>query len=157
MALTYKAKMYKLKSIISQLTLLSNNIVLTSYLSGIYLESWFSWLWGGLHCLHLKKKTDRKKKHWKVKRKKNAAYEESKIIKPYIFGFKLYFWKKFFIPSNFIYSFYALQDIWNTVMIHQIWIYINMRIIIEIYLNRLSTITQIVIAMDCLWIMDNDG
>ena len=29
-----------------QLTLHSSNLVLTSYLSGIYLESWFSWLWG---------------------------------------------------------------------------------------------------------------
>ena len=31
-----------------QLTLLSNNPVLTSYLSGIYLKSWFSWLRGGV-------------------------------------------------------------------------------------------------------------
>ena len=29
----------------SKLTLLTNNLVLKSYLSGIYLESWFSWLW----------------------------------------------------------------------------------------------------------------
>ena len=46
-ALTYKATMHKLKSMFfSQLTLLSNNLVVTSYLSGIYLDSWFSWLWG---------------------------------------------------------------------------------------------------------------
>ena len=32
----------------SQLTLVSNNLVLESYLSSIYLESWFSWLWEGV-------------------------------------------------------------------------------------------------------------
>ena len=31
-----------------QLTLPFNNFVLTPYLRGIYLESWFSWLWGGV-------------------------------------------------------------------------------------------------------------
>ena len=46
----------------SQLTLLSNNLVLTSYLSGIYLESWFSWLWGWrAENIEKKKKTDRRK------------------------------------------------------------------------------------------------
>ena len=45
----------------SQLTLLFNNLVLTSYLSGIYLESWFSWLWGGVQKKEEKKKTDRRK------------------------------------------------------------------------------------------------
>ena len=44
-ALTYKATVYRLK-FFCQLTLHSSNLVLTSYLSGIYLESWFSWLWG---------------------------------------------------------------------------------------------------------------
>ena len=34
----------KLYVYISQLAMLSNNHVLKSYLSGIYLESWFSWL-----------------------------------------------------------------------------------------------------------------
>ena len=48
-ALTYKAMMHRLKHMFfSQLTLLSNNLVLMSCLSGIYLESWFSWLWGGV-------------------------------------------------------------------------------------------------------------
>ena len=65
-----------------------------------------------------------------------------------------------FIPSNFIYSFHALQDIRNTVMIQQIWIYINIQVmnihkytsyyIIEIHINRLITTTQIFIAIDCL-------
>ena len=48
-ALTYKATMHRLKPLFFfQLTLLSNNPVLTSYLSGIYLKSWFSWLRGGV-------------------------------------------------------------------------------------------------------------
>ena len=48
-ALTHKATMNTLKPMFfPQLTLLSNNFVLTSYLRGIYLESWFSWLWGGV-------------------------------------------------------------------------------------------------------------
>ena len=46
----------------SQLTLLSNNLVLTSYLSGIYLDSWLSWLWGGVQKT-LKKKKQTEEKH----------------------------------------------------------------------------------------------
>ena len=46
----------------SQLTLPSNSLVLTSYLSNIYLESWSSWLWGGsAENIEEKKKTDRRK------------------------------------------------------------------------------------------------
>ena len=33
-----------------------------SYLSGIYLESWFSWLWGGVQKT-LKKEKNREKKN----------------------------------------------------------------------------------------------
>ena len=95
-----------------------------------------------------------------MKRKKNEEYEESQITAIYIFGFKLCFTrkhnlkKKVFIPSNFIYSFYALQGIWNkndltNLNIH---IYTNYNII-EIYINRLSTTTQIFIAMDYLIMM----
>ena len=43
-----KALMDRLKSIFFYQVILSNNLVLMSQLSGIYLESWFSWLWGGL-------------------------------------------------------------------------------------------------------------
>ena len=137
------------------MTLLSNNLVLTSYLSGIYLESWFSWLWGGVQKTSKKRRKQTEEKHWKVKRKKNEEYEESQITAIYIFGFKLCFTrkhnlkKKVFIPSNFIYSFYALQGIWNkndltNLNIH---IYTNYNII-EIYINRLSTTTQIFIIVD---------
>ena len=45
--LVYKTTMHKLKSMFFyQLTLISNNLVLMSYLSGIYLESCFPWLVG---------------------------------------------------------------------------------------------------------------
>ena len=135
-ALTCKATMHKLKSMFFPNWHCSNNLVLTSYLSGIYLESWFSWLWDSVQKISKKRRKQTEEKHWKVKRKKNVEYEESQIRTIYIFGFKLYFARKhnlkkeLFIPSNFIYSFYALQDIWNAVMIHQIWIYINKQIII---------------------------
>ena len=87
--------MHKLKSMfLSQLTLLSNNLVLTSYLSGIYLESWFSWLWGGVQKTSKKRRKQTEEKHWKLKRKKNEEYEESQITTIYIFGFKLYFARK---------------------------------------------------------------
>ena len=57
--------MHKLKSMFfSQLTLLSYSLVLTSYLDGTNLESWFSWSlvmdWGAEN-IEEKKKTDRRK------------------------------------------------------------------------------------------------
>ena len=124
-----------------------------------YLESWFSWLWGGIQKTLKKRRKQTEEKHWKVKRKKNEEYEESQITTIYIFiGFKLYFARKhilkticlylYTIPWNFIYSFYALQDVWNTVMIHQSSIYINIQVMIKICINRLSTTTQMFIAMD---------
>ena len=57
----------------SQLTLLSNTLVLTSYLSGIYLESWFSWLWGGLQKISKKrrKQTEEEKENRRMRGKSN--------------------------------------------------------------------------------------
>ena len=78
--------MHKLKSMFfSQLTLLSNNLVLTSCFSRIFLESWFSWLWGGVQKTSKKRRKQTEEKHWKVKRKKNGEYEESHITRIYIF------------------------------------------------------------------------
>ena len=113
-----------------------------------------------MECRKHWRKEENRRKHWKVKRKKNEEYEESQITAIYIFGFKLCFTrkhnlkKKVFIPSNFIYSFYALQGIWNSNnapklnLLHK---YTNYNI--EIYINRLRTITQIFIAMDYLIMM----
>ena len=55
--------MHRLKPIFSQSTLLSNNLVLTSYLSVILLRTMvFLRLWGGVqNTLKKKKKTDRRK------------------------------------------------------------------------------------------------
>ena len=56
--------MHRLKLMFfSQLTLLSNNLVLTLYLSVIYLESWFFWLWGGLQKTLKKSKKQKEEKH----------------------------------------------------------------------------------------------
>ena len=48
-----------------QLTQLSNNLVLTlmSYLSGIYLELWFSWLQGGVQKTSKKRRNETEEKH----------------------------------------------------------------------------------------------
>ena len=76
-ALTYKATIHWLKSMLFyQLTLLSNNHVLMSYLSGIYFESWFSWLREGVRKHWKKKKTDRRKK---LEKKSNKTNENKKV------------------------------------------------------------------------------
>ena len=109
--------MHELKSMFfPRLTLFSNNLALTSYLSGIYLESWFSWLWGGVQKTSKKRRKQTEENHRKVKRKENKDCEESQITTIYIFGFKSCFarkhnFEKKLIPAIFIYSFYALQDI----------------------------------------------
>ena len=47
----------------SKLTLLSNNLLLTSYLSGIYLESWvFLVMRWSVENIQEKKKTERRKR-----------------------------------------------------------------------------------------------
>ena len=97
-------------------------------------------------------------KHWKLKRMENEDYVESQITTIYIFSFKLYFPGKHDLKKSCLYYqiLSGLQDIWNTVgsdtpnlNIHK---YTNYNII-EIYINRLSTTTQISIAMDYLIMM----
>ena len=74
-ALKYRGTMLRLKSMFfSQLTLLSNSLILMSYLGGIYLQSCFTWLWGrSAENIEEKKKTDRRKtlKSEDRKKKKN--------------------------------------------------------------------------------------
>ena len=100
-----------------QLTIFPNNIVLTSYLSSFYWELWFSWLWVGVQKTLKERRKQTEEKYWKVKRKTNGEYEESQISHKYTSLVLNYIllenivWKNFFI-----YSFYALQDIWNTVI-----------------------------------------
>ena len=89
----------------SQLTLLSNNLVLTSYLSGIYLDSWLSWLWGGVQKT-LKKKKNRQKKNIEKWKEKKRRIRESQITTIYIFGFKLLVSRKQKFKKSCSYLFY---------------------------------------------------
>ena len=158
--------MLQLKSMFfPQLTLLCDNLVLTSYLRGIYLESWFSLLWGGVQKTSKKRRKQAEEKHRKVKRKKNKEYEESQITTIYIFGFILYYARKHNLKKSCLY-----HQILFTVFMCCMIIYIILCIhsnddihnsndkytncnIIEIYINRLSTTTEIFIALDYLIMM----
>ena len=72
-----------------------------SYLSGIYLGSWFSWLGGGVQkTLKKKKKTDRRK-ILKNEGVKNKEYRESQKITINIFGFTFYI-KKYILLENIV-------------------------------------------------------
>ena len=124
------------------------------YLGGNYLEWWFSWFRKRVQKTLKKTKTDRKK-HSKMD-KESDEYRKSKITRKNIFGFTFYakilcyaqkqFEIKVVLPSYFICSFYALQGIWNAVMIssygfalvfrpHDLWP--------ERFMNGLGTTTQI--------------
>ena len=130
-----------------------------SYLSGIYFESWFSWLGEGSQKTLGKRRKQTEEKHSKMKRKKNEGYKESQITTINIFGFTFYienhilfkstFWRKVVYAITFTYSSYVLQNIWNAVMIEQSLKYRNCNVR-EIHMNRLNTATQILIAMDYL-------
>ena len=123
---------------------------MTSYLSGIYL--------GGVQKTLKKRRTQTEEKHWKIKRKKTGEYEKRQITAIYIFGFKLCFAQKHSLKKSCLYlstrKFY-LHFVWvagylkhsndtSKLNIHKYTSY-N---IIEIYINRLSTTTQIFIEMD---------
>ena len=94
----------------------------------------------------------KQKEKWKMKRKKNEEYEESQITTINISGFTFYVknymllknivWENVVYASSFIYSFYHTPKF----NIHK---YTNHNII-EICIYRLSTITDIFIAMDYL-------
>ena len=107
-ALTYKATVFRQNPMFfPQLTLLFNNLVLTSYSSGIYL--------GGVQKTLKKRRTQTEEKHWKVKRKKNGEYEESQITAICIFGFKLYFARKNNLKKSCLYVYISksyLQFLW---------------------------------------------
>ena len=75
-ALAYKATMYRLKPMFSyQLTLLSNNQVLMSYLNGIYLESCFSWLGGGTQKTLKERRKQTEKKFLKNEKKEKRKMQ----------------------------------------------------------------------------------
>ena len=145
-----------------QLTLLSNNHILMSYLSGIYLESRFSWLWGRMQKTLRKKRKQKEEKHWKTKRKKNEEYKESKITTINIFGFAFYI-KKYILLENIVWKKSSLRHhILFTVLCVAEYLKrsnntpkLNIRKftnynMIETQINRLRTTTQIFITMDYL-------
>ena len=135
--------------------------MLTSYLNGIYLESWFSWLLGGVQKTSKKKRRQTEEKHWKVKRKENEEFEEGQITTIYIFGFKLYFARKhidkkkavctiqFYLQFLRVAGYLKHSNDTPNLNIDE---YTNYNII-EMYINRLSTATQIFIAMNYLIVM----
>ena len=140
-----------------QLTLPFNNFVLTPYLRGIYLESWFSWLWGGVQKTLKKRRKQTEEKHWKVKRKKNEEYEESQITTVYklVLNYILLknkTWKevvytiKFYLQFLCVAGYLKHSNDTPNLNIHK---YTNYNII-EIYINRLSTTTQIYILLYCM-------
>ena len=76
--------------------MVSNNHVLVSYLSGIYLESWFSWLVGKLQKALKKRRKQAKEKHeQKEKRRMQGKSKSSNSNKYHYLSYKkLYFARK---------------------------------------------------------------
>ena len=112
-----------------------------------------------------KRRKQAEEKHRKVKTKKNKEYEESQITTIYIFGFILYYARKHNLKKSCLYH----QILFTVFMCYMI-IYIILCMhsnddihnsndkytnynIIEIYINRLSTTTEIFIALDYLIMM----
>ena len=138
-------------------------------MSNIYLESWVSWLGGGFEKKAIKKKKTDRRKTWNNEEKEKWRIQAKPINgKNHLWFYrlykKLYFVRKhslekvFCIIINFIYRFYALQDIWNAVMIHQsscgfVLVLRPHDLRSETYINKLGTKTQIFIAMDYLILM----
>ena len=60
-----------------------------SYLSGIYLEPWFSWFGGGIKITLKKRRKQTEKEYSKIKRKKKE-YRESQIATINVFGSTCY-------------------------------------------------------------------
>ena len=103
-----KAALYKTQAKIDgffyQLTLLSNNLVLISYLSGIYLEWWFSWLGAGVQETLQKKKTDRRKTLKNEEKEKQRVQGKSNNSNKHLWFYVLYK-KPYFALKHIIYSF----------------------------------------------------
>ena len=132
-----------------------------SYLNGVYFKPWFllviTWSAEDIE----KRITQTKEKHWKVMRKRNGEYKESQITTInnlwfYLLYQKLYFARKH-SSKKVVYTitsylqFFALQGIWNAVMIRQssygfVLVFRPHDILPQIYINRLGTATQVFIT-----------
>ena len=105
--------MHRLKSMFFyQLTLLPNNIVLTSYLSGFYLEPWFSGLCEGVQKTLKKrrKQTEGKLEKWSERKmektRKIKQQQYTSLVLNYILLENIA-WKKLFYTIKFY-----LQFLW---------------------------------------------
>ena len=100
-ALTYKAYTQAKINIFYQLTLVSINLVSLSYLSGLYLESWFSWLGGGMQKTLRKRRKRSEERQERMTRKKNVEYKKSQITTMNMFNFTFYI-KRYDLLENII-------------------------------------------------------
>ena len=109
-----------------------------------------------------RKKTHKKKSIEKWRERKQRIQEKSNNSNKHFWFNYVFFenivYKNFLIPSHFIYSFCALQDIWNVVMILQssygfALMFRSYDIWPEIYINRLGATTLIFITMSYLILM----
>ena len=120
--------MHRLKSMFfNQLTLLSNNLVLMPYLSGIYLDWWFSWLGAGVQKT-LKKGENRQKKTSKNEGKEKRRIQGKSNNSNEHLRFYLLFKRSYFVRKHslkkvvytiklYVQVLYALQVIWNVALI----------------------------------------
>ena len=100
-ALTYKAYTQAKINIFYQLTLVSINLVSLSYLSGLYLELWFSWLGEGMQKTLRKRRKRSEERQERMTRKKNVEYKKSQITTMNMFNFTFYI-KRYVLLENII-------------------------------------------------------
>ena len=146
------------------MTLLSNNLASMSFLSAVYLELWFSWLWWGVQKT-LKKEEYRQKKNikkwrerkWIIQGKSNnnsehlwfyLLYKKSHFARKHSLK-KLVYTITFYLPFLCVAEYLKRSNDTPKLNIHK---YNNYNII-EIYINRLRTTTQIFIVIDYLILM----
>ena len=129
-----------------------------SYFSVVYLESWLSWLRGGTQKTLRKrgKQTEEKQNEEKDKRRmQGKSNNNNKHLWFYLLYKKLYFARKYSLKKvvhsiTFYLQFLCIAGYWkhnNDTQKPNIHKYDDYNLI-EIYINRLNTTTQIFIAMD---------
>ena len=124
-----------------------------SYISRIYLESWFSWLVKGMQKILNKRRKHTEGKHWKNEEKekrriKGKSNNNNKHLWFYLLSKKLCFaWKHSLKKSSLKRS--------NDISKLNIQKYTDYYII-EVYINRLSATMQIFITMDHLILMSEE-
>ena len=131
-ALMYNATMYRLK-FFSQSTLLFNNLVLTSYLSGVLLRIMVFLVMGmSPENIKEKKETDRRKTLKSEEKEKRRTWRESNNNDIHLYWFEIifcskkHFEKKLFIPfyHEILFSFiYIIFPSRKSNWIYELWKY----------------------------------